>query len=149
MIIQACNTLKLPIKIVGVGKELESLKTIAGPTIEFIGGVSDEALDQLYTNAKALIFCALDEDFGMVPVESMAHGVPVIALAQGGVKETVVDGETGILFEQAEKTSLIDAIIRFQKKKSEWSSACVTQAKRFSKERFVREMKAFVEDHRR
>jgi glycosyltransferase involved in cell wall biosynthesis len=143
--IEACNKLKLPLKIVGSGKEEEYLRSIAGPTIEFVGGVSDEELDRLYAGARAFIFCALDEDFGMVPVEAMGHGVPVIALAQGGVLETVLDKKTGILFKEPTVDSLLTAIKQFNKLKIK-SKNCITQAKKFSKSRFQKELRAFVEE---
>ena len=121
---------------------------MAGPTIEFIGGVSDEHLSELYRGAKATIFAALDEDFGIVPVESMAAGTPVIGLAQGGVMETVVDGKTGVLFREATVESLVEAI-----KKSNTidlsPEECRKQAKKFSKERFVKEIQSFVEKYGR
>jgi glycosyltransferase involved in cell wall biosynthesis len=144
--IQACNNLKLPLKIVGMGKEMEDLKTLAGPTVEFLGSVSDEELDTLYAGAKALIFCALDEDFGMVPVEAMGHGVPVIALSQGGVKETVIHNTTGMLFDIPEVESLVQVLQAFERQKRDWSDACVIQAKKFSKERFMKDLKDFVEE---
>jgi glycosyltransferase involved in cell wall biosynthesis len=146
VIIRACNELKLPLKIVGVGKEEEYLKSIAGPTIEFVGGVSDEQLAELYTRAKALIFCALDEDFGMVPVESMSYGTPVIGLAQGGVKETVIPGKTGILFDKPEVEELKIAIQKFEVgyQKQNYDKNCREWAKKFSKERFKKEIINFV-----
>ncbi|MBI5613436.1 glycosyltransferase [Candidatus Gottesmanbacteria bacterium] len=142
--ILACNTLKLPLKIVGKGKEEEYLRSIAGPTVEFLGGVSDEKLNKLYSGARTLIFSALDEDFGMVPVEAMAHGTPVIGLSQGGVKETVVDGVTGILFDEATVSSLESAMKRFMSMKKEWSSDCKKQADKFSKARFKKELDEYV-----
>ncbi len=142
--IQACNDLNLPLKIVGVGKEDKFLRSIAGPTIEFAGGVSDEKLAELYAGAKALIFSALNEDFGMVPVEAMAHGTPVIGLAQGGVKETIVDGKTGFLFDSPDVESLKIAIHTFQKSKIS-AKNCIAQAKEFSKERFKRVIQEFVD----
>ncbi len=145
--IEACNKLKLPLKIVGSGKEEAYLRSIAGPTVDFLGSVSDDELDKIYTGAKALIFCALDEDFGMVPVEAMAHGVPVIALAQGGVLETVIDGKTGMLFGKPEVESLVAAINKFYKRYNHYNfyKNCLAQAKKFSKERFQKEFKTFVE----
>jgi glycosyltransferase involved in cell wall biosynthesis len=143
--IAACNKLKLPLKVVGNGKEEFYLRSIAGPTIEFAGSVSDSELAGLYAGARAFIFSALDEDFGMVPVEAMGHGVPVIALAQGGVLETVVDGKTGILFHEPTAESLIQAIYQFTNLPIN-SKTCIAQAKKFSKERFKRELKEFVED---
>jgi len=146
IIIDACNNLKLPLKIVGVGKEEEVLKKIAGPTVEFLGSVSDIELARLYTNAKALLFCALDEDFGMVPVEAMSYGTPVIGLAQGGVKETVIDGKTGILFRYPTVKDICSAIQRFEKvsRESSWRKTCISHAKQFSVKVFQQKLKTFV-----
>jgi glycosyltransferase involved in cell wall biosynthesis len=145
--IGACNKLELPLKIVGKGKEEMYLRSTAGPTVEFIGGVSDRELAELYAGARACIFCALDEDFGIVPVESMKYGVPVIALAQGGVLETVIDGSTGLLFDKPSVSSLEGVVKKFLKTKKDWSTDCIEQAKKFSKERFKTELKSFVDTH--
>ena len=142
--IEAANKLKLPLKVVGTGPEEASLKAIARSTVEFLGSVSDSELAELYTGARALIFCALDEDFGMVPVEAMVHGTPVVALGQGGVLETVIDGKTGILFHEPTVGSLVKAIRRL---KGDWGDRCREQAKKFSKVRFQKELAAFVEAH--
>lgn len=147
VIIQAANRLKVPLKIVGAGPDEEHLRLLAGPTVEFVGAVSDEALADLYSNAKATIFCALDEDFGMVPIESMAHGTPVIALRQGGVQETVVEGETGVFFDKPTVASLAKAIGEFAKKRQDWSAACVDRAQTFGIARFTREIQEFVNAH--
>jgi len=156
LIIEACNTLQVPLKIVGIGNEEEALKKIAGPTVEFLGSVSDEELAHLYRNAKALIFTALDEDFGMVPVEAMAEGTPVIGLSQGGVKETVIDarsassgqGATGVLFDEPTVRSLTNAIQRFEKlsKGKDWTRECMKQAEKFSVNVFKRKLSAFVRE---
>lgn len=148
IIIKAANKLKVPLKIVGKGPEEEYLRSIAGPKVEFLDAVSDTELFGLYAGAKATIFCALDEDFGIVPVESMARGTPVIALAQGGVLETVVDGKTGILFGEPTVESLVKAIKKFDKTYMT-SMACLGQAEKFSKERFQKEFRAFVEKYGR
>lgn len=150
IIIQVANRLQIPLKIVGTGPEETRLREIAGPTVEFLGGVSDERLTSLYQNAKATIFAALDEDFGIVPVESMAAGTPVIGLNQGGVTETVVDGKTGVLFNEPTVESLIEAIKKFDKTYTinashKTSMDCVKQAEKFGKERFVKEIRNFVE----
>ncbi|MCJ7826464.1 glycosyltransferase [Patescibacteria group bacterium] len=121
---------------------------MAGPTVEFLGSVSDEELAHLYRNAKALIFSALDEDFGMVPVEAMVEGTPVIGLSQGGVKETVLDGKTGVLFDEPTVEALINGIRRFEKlsKGKDWTRECMKQAEKFSKKEFQRKLRAFIKE---
>lgn len=134
LIIEACNKLHRPLIIVGIGNEYAALKRIAGPTVKFLGSVTDEELDRLYAHATALIYTALDEDFGMVPVEAMARGTPVIGLAQGGVKETVVDGKTGVVFSKPEVSNLIKSIRQFEalSKNHIWTDACYRQARTFN-----------------
>jgi glycosyltransferase involved in cell wall biosynthesis len=147
LIIRACNELKLPLKVAGTGKEEKYLKSIAGPTVEFEGGVSDSRLAELYAGAKALIFCALDEDFGMVPVEAMAYGTPVVALGQGGVKETVIPGITGELFGKPELGQMLAAIEKFNANNlhHDYAKDCLKQAAKFGKDRFKKEIRQFVE----
>jgi len=141
--IEACNKLKLPLKIAGKGREEKYLRSIAGPTVEFLGEAPDEKLSEIYAGAKALIFPAQDEEFGIVPVEAMAHGVPVVAFRSGGVKETIVEGKTGIFFDDLTVKSLIKAIEQLSNRAIE-SEDCIHQAKKFSKERFKKEIKVFV-----
>ncbi len=147
VVIAACTALGLPLKIVGTGPEEASLRAVAGPTVEFLGSVPDGRLADLYRNAKATIFCALDEDFGMVPVESMGFGTPVIALGQGGALETVRDGVTGIVFDSPDAESLTGALKRFEKTGRDWFRACRRSAVRFSTDRFIREINGFVRMH--
>ncbi len=147
LIIEAANKLQLPLKIVGRGPEEANLRALAGPTVEFCGAVSDSELSQLYAGARATIFAALDEDFGIVPVESQAYGTPVIALAQGGVLETVVDEKTGVFFDTPTEDSLLKAIKKFMDIKKDWSRDCVAQSKKFGAQLFKRELKKFVESH--
>lgn len=104
----------LPLKVVGKGAMEDELKRIAGPTVEFVGAVSDEKLAALYGGAKALLYPVEDEDFGIVPVESMMAGVPVIAHNSGGPKETILDGKTGILFDTLTVDGLFQAIKKYQ-----------------------------------
>lgn len=146
LIIQAANTRKFVLKVVGTGPEEARLRAMAGPTVEFLGSVSDKRLKELYRGARATIFCALDEDFGIVPVESMAEGTPVIGLGQGGITETVIDGKTGILFPASTRASLAAGIERFETYAYDWSAACVTQAYRFRRLRFRQELTTYVND---
>ncbi|MCL5003992.1 MAG: glycosyltransferase [Patescibacteria group bacterium] len=140
--IKACNELKLPLKIVGTGREEGRLKAAAGPTVEFLGFRSDEEIDGLYKGAKALIFPTPDEDFGIVPVEANAHGVPVIAHKSGGPLETMVEGRTAVFFKDINE--LKEALKNFDESKFD-PNLCIDNAQRFSKERFQEEFKKFVE----
>lgn len=132
--IRAFNQLKLPLKIAGVGPQLKNLKRIAGPTIEFFGSVADENLPALYSGARAVIF-PQEEDFGIVPLEAMAAGQPVIAYKGGGALETVINGETGIFFKKQSVESLIKAIKNFENHLFN-SEECRARAKEFSIDKF-------------
>ncbi len=146
--IEACNKLKLPLKV--FGREFagygEELRKRAGPTVEFVGEVTEEELSDLYLGAKALIYPSELEDFGIMPVEAQAHGTPVIAYRSGGVKETVIDGKTGIFFDELTVGSLIKAIKAIEQlsHRSIKPEDCIDNAKRFSKERFKSEIIDFI-----
>jgi glycosyltransferase involved in cell wall biosynthesis len=90
LVISTFNQLGKPLMVVGTGPEEKRLKSIATKNITFLGFVPDNQLAKLYAKTKALIYTSIDEDFGLVPVEAMAHGVPVIAFNSGGVRETVL-----------------------------------------------------------
>lgn len=143
--IQACNKLGLKLKIFGrdFANCSDELKTISGSTIEFLGEINQDQKDKLYKQAKAFIFCSDNEDFGIVPVESMAHGCPVIAYKSGGVTETVVDGKTGIFFDKLTKESCAQAIQKLQKTKIN-PKDCISRATDFSKEKFVEKIKKII-----
>ncbi len=110
--VKAFNKNGLPLKIVGIGSEFKKLKSIANKNIEFLGLVSDEKLANLYSHAQACIF-PQEEDFGIVPLESMASGRPVIAYRAGGAAETVVENKTGIFFNEQNQESLQAAVEKF------------------------------------
>jgi len=140
--IKAFNKNGLPLKIVGIGPELNKLRSLASGgsrskasgNIEFLGLVSDEKLAELYSNARACIF-PQEEDFGIVPLESMASGRPVIAYRAGGAMETIVENETGIFFDKQTPESLQEAIEKFQTLKFK-PEACRAQAEKFDIEIF-------------
>jgi glycosyltransferase involved in cell wall biosynthesis len=110
--IQAFNKLGKQLKIVGTGVDEKRLRRMAALNIEFLGAVDDQRLADLYTHAQAIIF-PQEEDFGIVPLEAMASGRPVIAYRGGGAVETVVENETGIFFDEQTPESLIAALSRF------------------------------------
>jgi len=147
--VEAANKLGIKLKIAGsssgYSSEYKNLSERAKENIEFLGRVSDEDLVGLYSNAKAFLALARDEDFGITPVEAMMCGTPVIAYYGGGYKETVVDGVTGVFFKESTVESLIEAIKKFEKQKFDLEK-CRKQAEKFSKERFKREIKQFVSD---
>jgi glycosyltransferase involved in cell wall biosynthesis len=98
--IEAARRLNAPLRIVGTGPERDRLARMAGPTVEFLGSVSDDALREAYRGAAALVLPA-EEDFGMAPVEALACGTPVVALGRGGAVESVAHQDTGLLVADA------------------------------------------------
>lgn len=147
--IKAFTKLGLPLKVFGgtfASYGLDQFKKSAGTNIEFLGEVPDAEKWKLMKRAKAFIFPSEQEDFGIIPVEAMASGTPVIALGQGGVLETVIDGKTGVLFYERTPESLVEAVKKFEKTKFK-PEDCINQAKKFSKERFKKEMREFVNKH--
>jgi glycosyltransferase involved in cell wall biosynthesis len=149
LIIKTFNKLKLPLKFYGSGPAYESLREMAGPTIEVLGRVSDEKMAELFSGAKAYLLAEKDEDFGMTPVEAMSFGTPVIAFKGGGYLESVIDGKTGVFFDELTIESLSKAIEHFDHSNGRSITAenCITQAKKFSSARFKKEIKEFITKH--
>jgi len=115
LIVEAFN--KMPDKklvVIGSGEEYARINTIANSNIKILGYQSDEVLISTMQKAKGFIYAAI-EDFGIIPIEAMACGTPVIALNKGGTKETIINKTTGIHFEEQTQKSIIDAIKRFEK----------------------------------
>ena len=116
--VEACNRLKKRLVLIGSGQDVERLKGMAGPTIEFRGWRPDEELRDHLRRCNALLFPGL-EDFGIVPVEANACGTPVIAYGKGGATETIVPlgrpGATGVWFEEQTTDALVAAIEQFER----------------------------------
>lgn len=143
--IQACNRLGRPLLIIGDGEERQRLEAQAGPTVRFLGRLDDDAVRELLRKSRALLFPG-EEDFGIIPVEAMSAGVPVIAYGRGGARETVRDGVTGLLFEEQSADSLQAAIERFETREDGFSPAALhAHAELFSEARFAEAFKAEVE----
>jgi glycosyltransferase involved in cell wall biosynthesis len=140
--VAACARLDRPLKVVGSGRGGESLAELAGPRTELLGFVDDGDLAAIVAGARALLFPG-EEDFGMVPVEVQAAGVPVIAYGRGGAADSVVDGVTGILYDDPGVDALCDAIERFEATSFD-EDELRTRAAAFSAERFRREMSEFL-----
>ncbi|MCS7255348.1 MAG: glycosyltransferase [Thermomicrobium sp.] len=134
IVIEACNQLRLPLKVIGDGRARSALERLAGPTVQFLGTVSDEEKFHLYARCRAAIFPA-EDDFGIAQVEVQAAGRPAIALARGGACETVVDGVTGVLFPEQTVESLVAALRRFEHLQFD-PSTIRQHAERFRPERF-------------
>lgn len=111
--IKAFNQLGWPLLIIGDGPQQKELKAMAKSNIKFVGLVSDYLLPDYYARARAVIF-PQEEDFGLVPLEAMAAGRPVIAFKGGGALETVQDKKTGLFFDQQSAESLIETLRQFQ-----------------------------------
>lgn len=149
--ILACNTLHIPLKV--FGKPFAGygavLQKIAGDTISFVGEVRDEEKWKLMSHAKAFIFPSEDEDFGIIPVEAMACGTPVIAYRSGGVTESVVDGKTGLFFDELTALSVEKAIQKFLGSSIDWSQACHDRATLFQPHVFRKHIHAFLMAHQK
>ncbi|MEK7529075.1 MAG: glycosyltransferase [Patescibacteria group bacterium] len=144
LIIEVFNELKWPLVIVGDGKDMNSLKKKAGPTIRFLGNISDEELRDVYMKAKALVFPQV-EDFGIAPVEAMSAGKPVIAYAEGGALETINPGLSGLFFEEQKPESLKKALLEFEAMR--WTPSDVRKhAGQFDKKLFQEQILQFVEE---
>lgn len=112
LVVKAFAKLNLPLKIFGVGPELEKLRKIAGSKTEFLGHISDETKIQLFREAIAFLHPQI-EDFGITAVEAMAAGRPIIAFGQGGAAETIMNGVTGTFIEKQTWEDIGNAAIRF------------------------------------
>ncbi len=141
--VAACAHLGRPLKVAGAGRALDAVRAGGGAGTEFLGKVSEQERDRLLGGARALLFPG-EEDFGIVPVEAQAAGVPVVAYGVGGAAESVLDGRTGVLFAEQSVAGLVAAIERFET--LELDSALVREnAKRFGRDRFRTEMAEVIE----
>lgn len=143
LIIEACTRYNLPLKIIGEGYLRPQLEQLAGETVEFLGFVPDEKLARVYRSAKALLYAAEDEDFGIVPVEAQSAGVPVLAYRSGGVLESVIEGETGYFFDELTVASVMKAVRKLERLPL-MRKKCVANAQQFSDKRFRSELKKVV-----
>ncbi len=137
--VQACERLGRQLIVVGDGQDAPRLKSLGGSTTRFLGNLPDAELPDLFAGAKAVLFPGI-EDFGIVPLEAMASGTPVIAYGKGGASETVVDGVTGVFFHDASVDGMAKAIERFESLPKFSPTACRERAEFFSKARFQNEL---------
>lgn len=134
--------------VVGAGPEKRWLQRLTGgaQNITFLSGLTDSELYSYYGRARSLIVTQ-EEDFGITPLEALSQGTPVIAFAKGGVLETVVEGEHGVFFAKQTAESLKKALVDFSPPVGGSKGSLERQAKKFGKERFVKEITALVKKY--
>lgn len=144
LIVEAFSRLNLPLLVVGDGPELPRLRNMANSNVRFLGYESDERVAEIMGRARGFV-CAAEEDFGIAIVEAQAAGCPVIAYGRGGALETVLEGETGLFFEEQVMGSLIEAVQRFERGRGNFLvEDIVHNAGRFNRSRFLEEFRRFV-----
>jgi len=133
--------------VIGDGPEMEKVRAVAGPNVELLGFQDNVTLAEYVQRAKALVFAA-EEDFGIVPVEAMACGTPVIAFGKGGVTESVVNGKHGVFFDSQTEESLLEALDLFESQ-ADFGKFVPSELRRrsmeFSSARFISELTTSVE----
>jgi glycosyltransferase involved in cell wall biosynthesis len=140
--IDACRRIGARLRIVGRGPEEARLRLSADSNVEFMGWCSDEDIRDLYSQSTAVLLPGT-EDFGMVPVEAQACGIPVVAYGEGGARETVVDGETGVLVAEASAAAFADGLERVRSLRFD-RAAIRAHAERFSRAQFINRFQAAV-----
>lgn len=142
--IEVANALALPLRIIGDGPEKARLERLAGPTVRLEGWVDDGGIEKAYASCRALLFPG-EEDFGIVPVEAMASGKPVIAFGRGGATETVIEGLSGVLFPEQTVSAFSAALQRFAQMEFD-TGAIRAHAESFDRRVYADRMSDFIED---
>lgn len=146
LLVEAFNALEKPLIVIGGGASLlKSLRRRARANVRLLGPQPFDVIRDHYARCRAVVFPGL-EDFGMVPVEAMASGKPVICYGRGGVLETVVDGRNGVMFREQTADCLVDAVLRFEAQAEAFDREAIrAHAQQFSEAVFKSRFKAFVE----
>lgn len=145
LIVEVFNDLKIPLHVVGTGRQEEYLKSIAKQNISFLGKVSDEQLRDEYSGALGFIYPQV-EDFGLMPLEAAACGTATLAYAKGGALETILEGETGELFETYDKDQIKQKILDWEIAKYQ-PEVLRAQADKFNKEKFKKKISDFIHEY--
>lgn len=141
--IKACNQLQLPLVIIGSGRDENRLKHLAGPTIRFMGRLSDQEVLYYYAHCRALLLPG-EEDFGITPLEAQASGRPVIAYAAGGSLASIIDNVTGTFFYKQTVESLVEVLASFDEHEYD-PHTIYNHALEFDQPRFKRRIQQFIE----
>ena len=140
--VEACTRLGRRLIVIGSGTAQEALARDAGPTVQFVGRISDSEVERYVSSCRALLFPG-EEDFGMAPVEVAAAGRPTIAYGQGGALETIIEDLTGVFFREQTSESLMEAILRFENQT--WDASVIREhAQGFSTEAFQKKFLSFL-----
>ncbi len=142
--VEAFSRLGLPLVIAGDGRDRAALEASAAPNVRFLGRVSDEELSRWMGGARAFLFPG-EEDFGIAPLEAASAGVPVIAFKAGGALDTVIEGETGLFFDEQRAESLMDAVRRFETMRFD-KETIRAHARRFDVSSFKQQIQGWVEE---
>jgi glycosyltransferase involved in cell wall biosynthesis len=143
--VEAFNRMGRRLVVIGGGPELAALRAQAGPTVSILGPQPFDVLRDHYARCRALIFPG-EEDFGIVPVEAMASGRPVIALRKGGALDTVVERLSGLFFDEPAIEDLIEAIAHFEDIEAEFDAgAIIDHARCFDRSIFLEKMRIFID----
>jgi glycosyltransferase involved in cell wall biosynthesis len=145
IVIEAANRLGRRLIVVGGGSEDERLRKLAGPSVTFLGRQTTQEIAKLYKNCRALLFAGT-EDFGIIFLEAMASGRPVIAYAAGGALDAVIDGKTGLFFKEQTVEALSQAILEFEDSPGIFDSHVIrAHAETFGTEAFKSHFKAAID----
>ncbi|MGY2904819.1 glycosyltransferase [Bradyrhizobium sp. URHC0002] len=142
--VRAFNEMKMKLVVIGGGEMLDKIRDLAGPTVTVMGSQPFDVLKHHYARCRALIFPG-EEDFGMVPVEAMASGRPVIAFGKGGATETVMEGVSGTFFAEQTVQAITSAVKRLADSNID-PARIVEHARLFGREQFLQKMQNHIDD---
>lgn len=147
LVVKAFNELGLPLVVIGTGTEFDKIKAIAKPNIKLLGKVSDNILKDKFEKCKAFVYGG-KEDFGIVLVEALAAGAPVIAYGRGGAAEIVEENKSGLFFREQTSESIIEAVKKFELEKEKLliPLEISEHAKKFAKKYFKQKIANFIEE---
>lgn len=149
--IEACTRMDIPLRVVGQGLDEARLRSLAGPTVQFVGPVGDDQLVREYGRARAVIFTP-ELEYGLVPLEANAAGTPVIALGRGAMPEIMVDAvggsdaPTAVFFQEQSPEAVMDALARFENIRFD-PMALIAHARRFDIPAFREGLRRMVEEY--